>query len=1309
MKNNKKLSILVLISLLSLSNCAIAEVNTDNTVENSAVEKVKINKNTLISAQNAINEKNYNTAIDLLTGYINEKPKKYEAYKLRGDAYYALRRYDLAQKDYQTAIDLKSSDDKFVTNTKYVSAIVLGADKNEQLQNTELGDLYGALMYAQKAQNDSAYTTSYENALKYNSHIYLPQPNKGEINRINCPQKYGKIVNPQGIDINIYGSIDDIEKGNYSEALYKLQSVTAQYPNYYLGHYLTGVVLTELEKEDDAIKSFEKAISLNPYDFESYASLGRIYYSKAEMTFSNSDAQKSIDYFNKALALNKNCPTYYFYIGMNELQTGNTNVAIENFDKALKINPSDYNSMYYKLIAQYINGNYQDVADGATKLIYKHVSNYNSVLYLRALAYTKLNDTERALQDLNTLENNIEDIYNTDLKQVTAREKSLESYVSYLKSEIQHLKGAGAASDYSAANANPIINRLINAKKAIEPYEKSLQGDTISLNDYKKFESFYSTSLPKLLESGAIITYEDIDNQYDYIRTTFADLGISFLYTDPNYKITTIKDYPYKKYYSKLSQQNNIQTETHSASDERNVELAKSQTEKMRQTTPQTELLIQEGQKSVAQMLALNELSGKTNNSKPQSADQLKTITADAEPQYKPQTPDAENINTSKNIASGEIYESPAPSVNTENNEKVKNILNEEKKYDENVPVLRLPQEQTEIKTTSDANVEIALKTPSEQKNIVSEKTVQKEPKEITKSEPETMKFSADEIKQTDDIVIKYAQKPTTEIVSATQENEAAANNIVSDTRNEIKEQEKALKQAQIEEQKRLKAEEKAAKQSAIQAQKELKAQQKALKQAKTDIKENASQAPKVIKSVSKDVQNNAGNIVSETISSVSEKHADINSSDYGVQNPINPPEVDNIEDIVILEADTSSKKLTSDSDLFTKDTVFTNPQPQISQVEENVHTSDTSANEKEKEPEPEVITENTPEEIISKQEPVGNVSVVENELPHQDSVEVSDTQNDVQQENSVQVKLEENTPEEKIVEVPAVNVQQITVPETIVEETQLDNASQVSENEEYIPYSELNPADKTYVKNHLSRVLNEMLPANSDNISDSNEQALEKTLKETKSIKEQRIQLKNSEKLAKKQQKAQKAKAKETARLEKQKIESEMSKEKLNLAQKEAEEKMKLKEIDTKAKQTERLQKQLTNEQIKLVKNQAEDIQKTEARLESMAEKVAQEQQKVVEATDEVKIQRLKARLAGQNNQVLSSEEQAVIKAKNKAEKDAAKEAYKARQAQKKADLKIQKELEKAEQIVNNDVNIDENTNSFKRFISKIQFWKKN
>lgn len=801
---NKKIGILVLVALLSVSNCVMADNNSSiDFSQDNAVERIRANKDTVAKAQEAMAAKDYQTAINLLTAYINEKPKKYEVYKLRGDAYYALRRYYMAQKDYQTAVDIKSSEDKLITNTKYVSAIVLGADKHEQLQNAELGDLYGALMYAQKAMNDPGYTTSYENAVKYNSHIYLPQPNKNDINKINCPQKYGKILNPQGIDIKIYGAIDDIAKGNFNESLYKLQDVITQYPNYYLGYYLTGVALSELEKDDDAIKSFEKAISLNPYDFESRASLGRIYYSKAETTFSDVYARKSIDYFNQAIKQNSNCPTYYFYIGMNELQIGNTNVAISNFDKALKINPSDYNSMYYKLIAQYINGNYQDVVDGTSKLLLKHVSNYNSVLYLRALAYTKLNDNDRALQDLNTIENNIGDIYNVDIKTISAREKSLESYVHYLKAQIQHSKGAGAAEDNDIAYSNPIIDRLANAQKAMEPYEKSLQGETVSLSDYNKFESFYSTSLPKLLESGAVITYDDIDNQYDYIRTTFADLGISFLYKNPNYKMTTIKDYPYKKYSPKLNRGELSSLTTRPASDMANVELARTQNTTLRKTTPPSELVVQSGQQSLAQMLAANALSDKPKPIEIKKPIALRdtTSTVSASPQFKSETPDAEKINTSKNIASGDLYESKTPAVDVYNKKKVNQILSEEKTIEGLTPVSEQGDTSKNIETAQNGSVKISVKEPVKTQDVVirnkpevvpdvkqteqkisetSEKVADTSVQSSKALEP--MKFNASEIKQTDDFVIKYPEvKPAETITQTTAPAVESAAKTVSD------------------------------------------------------------------------------------------------------------------------------------------------------------------------------------------------------------------------------------------------------------------------------------------------------------------------------------------------------------------------------------------------------------------------------------------------------------------------------------------------------------------------------------------------
>lgn len=663
---NKKITLAAVLMLLS--TYTILPAYCDDEIDFSAFQEevlIKATKSTYDKALETFNNKDFQSAIMLLNSYISSKPKKYEAYRLRGDAYYELRQYSAAERDYQTAIELKSSDDKIMTGTKYISAVVLGADKNEQLQNAELGELYGRLMYAQKAQNNPAYATAYENAQKYNSHIYLPQPKKSEIASINCPQKYGKPLTPQGIDVEIYGAIDDIGKEDYNAAIFKLQKVVTEYPNYYLGHYLYGVVLNGLEKDEEAIAEFEKSISLNPNDFESYASLGQIYYSKSETSFSPDDAKKSIQYFKNALKYNENCHLYYFYIGLSELQQGNNANAIANFDKALKLNASDYNSMYYKLIAQFSDGDYNEVIEGATNLLYKHVSNYNSVMYLRALAYSRLGNYGKALSDLGNIQNNIEDIYNADIKVVTERDKALQSYIYYLKSEIAHINGSGASADTDKAMQNPVIAQLSRIKKALQPYENSLNSEKISLEDYKKYESFYNTGLVKMLQSGIVITEKDVENQYDYIRTTFDDLGLSFKFVNPDYKLTTIENYPYKKYSSKLNIEDLASIP---AQENQDITQISKPEIVMKAQTPQIEMLEDEAKPSLAKMLASNEL---VNLKKSQT-----TVNDE------PITPDGEKVKDVPNIASGEpfIYvDKPSPLVDKQNTQDVTKILEEEK------------------------------------------------------------------------------------------------------------------------------------------------------------------------------------------------------------------------------------------------------------------------------------------------------------------------------------------------------------------------------------------------------------------------------------------------------------------------------------------------------------------------------------------------------------------------------------------------------------------------------------------------------
>lgn len=833
---NKKICALLVLMMMGTytisQNSVYAEDTTSETTE---VSVIKGNKDAFEMAENLIGQKNYQEALKYLDAYISSKSKKYEAYKLRGDAYYALRRYNLAEKDYQTAIDLKTDDDKFVTGTKVLSAVVLGADKQEQLQNPELGNLYAKLMYAQKAQNKTSYESSYAKAVELNSHIYLPQPKKDEISQINCPQKYGKVFNPQGDDKFLYDAINDIENGNYRDSVFKSQYLITNYPDYYLGYYLNGVALAGMEQDEEAIIAFNNALKKNPYDFESLASLGQLYYAQAEKTFSVDDAKKSTEYFRQALKLNPNCNSYYFYIGLNDLLQGKVSSAIENFDSAIKLKSNDYNSQYYKIIAQYINGDYSSVISGAGKLLYRRVSNYNSVMYLKALAEYKQGQNDLALEDLEKIYNSTTDIYNSDVRYVSNKEKTLLGYCYYLKALILAQKGMGTKSDMAEAYSNPIIAQLAATEKMLNAYKPEFVNGKVSLEDYKKFNSAYNSAVGLLKQSNIVITPEDIDTQYDYIRTTFDDLGVTFVYKNPNYKISAIDNYVFKKYSSKLSAED-FQTLSEGVAEDEIVALRPktNDTPVLTQQTSQEVLLGDEKTTSIAQILATQSLI-------PMAVPQ--------ELQHK-----VENIE-------------PASIENAQH------IENQPQNVQE--PVISVAE------NSSDKTEKIE-ETP-EAENI----TKTQEPQKIEKSS-ESIKIVADEIKDSPDFTISYPKEETEiknlkENVIAESRPKSEPIQIVAQPNSQVEKQEEPL---------------------VVKAQEQIQPEEQNSEKIASNNDDMAVNLP-LFDETKPVVDANEKESLQEQQKpeiKVVEKHADINSEDFGVT-PVKPtPKEENPEDVVELE-----------------------------------------------------------------------------------------------------------------------------------------------------------------------------------------------------------------------------------------------------------------------------------------------------------------------------------------------------------------------------------------------------------------------
>lgn len=833
---NKKICALLVLMMMGTytisQNSVYAEDTTSETTE---VSVIKGNKDAFEMAENLIGQKNYQEALKYLDAYISSKPKKYEAYKLRGDAYYALRRYNLAENDYQTAIDLKTDDDKFVTGTKVLSAVVLGADKQEQLQNPELGNLYAKLMYAQKAQNKTSYESSFAKAVELNSHIYLPQPKKDEISQINCPQKYGKVFNPQGDDKFLYDAINDIENGNYRDSVFKSQYLITNYPDYYLGYYLNGVALAGMEQDEEAIVAFNNALKKSPYDFESLASLGQLYYAQAEKTFSVDDAKKSTEYFRQALKLNPNCNSYYFYIGLNDLLQGKVSSAIENFDSAIKLKSNDYNSQYYKIIAQYINGDYSSVISGAGKLLYRRVSNYNSVMYLKALAEYKQGQNDLALEDLEKIYNSTTDIYNSDVRYVSNKEKTLLGYCYYLKALILAQKGMGTKSDMAEAYSNPIIAQLAATEKMLNAYKPEFVNGKVSLEDYKKFNNAYNSAVGLLKQSNIVITPEDIDIQYDYIRTTFDDLGVTFVYKNPNYKISAIDNYVFKKYSSKLSAED-FQTLSEGVAEDEVLALRPktNDTPVLTQQTSKEVLLGDEKTTSIAQILATQSLI---------------PMVVPQELQHK-----VENIE-------------PASIENAQH------IENQPQNVQE--PVISVAE------NSSDKTEKIE-ETP-ETENI----TKTQEPQKIEKSS-ESIKIVADEIKDSPDFTISYPKEETEiknlqENVIAESKPESEPIQIVAQPNSQVEKQEEPL---------------------IVKAQEQIQPEEQNSEKIASNNDDMAVNLP-LFDETKPVVDANEKESLQEQQKpemKVVEKHANINSEDFGVT-PVKPiPKEENPEDVVELE-----------------------------------------------------------------------------------------------------------------------------------------------------------------------------------------------------------------------------------------------------------------------------------------------------------------------------------------------------------------------------------------------------------------------
>jgi tetratricopeptide (TPR) repeat protein len=167
-------------------------------------------------------------------------------------------------------------------------------------------------------------------------------------------------------------------------------------------NYNIGNEQNEQGEYDNAIRSYYKALELNPEYAEAYSGLGYSYYMKGEI-------EKAIEYCNRAISINPNFPRSYLYLGYINYDRANNIEALNYFSKFIELDGNSATAFSYRgILYGRLGRNDLAIRDFNESLrINPNASNdYKN----RAICYIQLNEFDKAFEDLNkAIELNPED------------------------------------------------------------------------------------------------------------------------------------------------------------------------------------------------------------------------------------------------------------------------------------------------------------------------------------------------------------------------------------------------------------------------------------------------------------------------------------------------------------------------------------------------------------------------------------------------------------------------------------------------------------------------------------------------------------------------------------------------------------------------------------------------------------------------------------------------------------------------------------------------------------------------------------
>ena len=213
---------------------------------------------------------------------------------------------------------------------------------------------------------------------------------------------YAQEMKPEAAKLYNSGN-DKLKAGNFDGAITNYSEALKIQEDYRI-YYQMGIALKKHGKLEDAKKTFESCIKLNP-DYEgSYNALGGVLFSMGDLTGAVTNFEKvlQISQSNKIKnTVKKNLAKAYAKLGATQISGGNSEKAVEYLSKAVEYD--NYDAAYLSLAKLYSEmGNYDkslEASENAMK--YRTSISRGGPYYYMGVAYKSKGDEKKAKEMFN--------------------------------------------------------------------------------------------------------------------------------------------------------------------------------------------------------------------------------------------------------------------------------------------------------------------------------------------------------------------------------------------------------------------------------------------------------------------------------------------------------------------------------------------------------------------------------------------------------------------------------------------------------------------------------------------------------------------------------------------------------------------------------------------------------------------------------------------------------------------------------------------------------------------------------------------